>query len=120
MSAARLRRGTPVHSHFSRDISTRRQPDDFAQRRLRFELYEAFQFFHARFATAHVVKAHPQQRRRRHQRQFLLPDTRMTVNRSRSFQLVVNGSGCGRSCCRNPAQVDILMEFRPIHFSSVI
>src|SRR5471030_2065306 len=37
--------------------SFRRQPDDFAQRRLRFEFHEAFQFFHERFAAAHVVKA---------------------------------------------------------------
>ena len=28
----------------------------------------------------------------------------MTVNRSRSFQLIINGSGCRRSYCRNPAQ----------------
>ena len=34
----------------------RRQPDDFAQRRARTELHEAFKLFHHRFAAAHVVK----------------------------------------------------------------
>ena len=41
----------------ARDILFRRQPDDFAQGCLRFEVHKAFQFFHERFAAAHVVKA---------------------------------------------------------------
>jgi len=36
-------------------LSTRRQPDDFAQRPLRFEFHEAFQFFYARLAARTAV-----------------------------------------------------------------
>ena len=36
---------------FATEILFRRQPDDFAERRLRFELHEAFRFFHQRFAA---------------------------------------------------------------------
>ena len=38
-------------------ILLRRQPDDVSQRRLWLEVHAVFQFFHARFAAAHVVKA---------------------------------------------------------------
>jgi len=34
-----------------------RQQNNFPQRRLRFKLHATFQFFHERFAAAHVIKA---------------------------------------------------------------
>jgi len=42
---------------FAARSSPSRQPDDVTQRRLRLEGHGAFQFVHARFATAHVGEA---------------------------------------------------------------
>jgi hypothetical protein len=45
--SATLRHCVKTSARFAplRDISTRRQPDDFAKRRPRLEFHEAFQFF---------------------------------------------------------------------------